>query len=167
MNEQTIEQSLDAVKKDQALSRDDFANLVRAFALQPDKSRFLLTVNSYNEKLAETLLIFRTQIDAVITAGSDLASLTDQLFLHYIINTNGPIVEADGSDVFDVFDAATRYGGLLSIDLIKGTDGGCVMRINEKEILCPAWLAKPGRSAALTLRDVGPVINRARYGRTM
>ncbi|MEO6720333.1 MAG: lipase family protein [Ferruginibacter sp.] len=165
MNQQSIHQSLDALRKDPALSSDDFANIVKAFAFHPDQGRFLLEANSHNEKLAETLLIFRKKLAAAIAEGDDLEPLTDQLFLHYIVNTNGPIPEAEGSDPFDVFDAASRYAGLLSVEVSKGTDGGSILHIDDKDVPCPEWQTVPGLSAALTLRNVGPVINRARYGR--
>ena len=143
----------------------DFANIVLAFALHPHQDRFLLHLNAHNEKLAETLIIFRKKLAAAIAEGNDLSSLIDQLFLHYIVNTKGPIPEAEDSDPLDVFDAASRYAGLFSLELTRGTEGGSILHIDDKNIFCPEWQAEPGLNTALTIRKVATVINRARYGR--
>jgi len=165
LNQENIQQSLAALKNDPALSQKDFANIVRVFAFHPDQGQFLLEINAHNEKLAETLLVFRTKLAAEVSQGRDLETVTDQLFLHYIVNTDGPILESEDSDSFDVFDAATRYAGLLSVDVSKDIDGNSILHIDDKEVLCPGWGMVPGSSAARLLRNVGPVINRARYGR--
>ena len=164
-DQETIQQSLAALESDPALSQKDFANLVRAFAFHPDQGRFLLQTNAHNEKLAETLLVFRKKIAESITQGLDLTPIIDQLFLHYIINTDGPIPESEDSDPFDVFEAASRYAVLLCVGVSKDVDGNSILHIDDKEVLCPQWRMEPGMSAAQLLRDIGPVINRARYGR--
>lgn len=164
-NQEDIQQSLDALKKDPALSQRDFANVVRAFAFHPEQGRFLLETNAANPKLAETLLVFRKKLTEARSKDKDLAPLTDQLFLHYVINTEGPINETEGHDLFDVFDAATRYAALVGVDVSKDAEGYPVLHVDEREVPCPQWQTTPGLSAAWSLRNVGPVINRARYGR--
>lgn len=165
-NQENIEASLAALKQDPAVSQPDFANIVWAFAFHPDQGRFLLETYAQNEKLAETLLIFRKKLVEATTEGKDLKPLTDQLFLHYVINTDGPIQESEGSDPFDVFEAASRYAELLNVGVGKGQDGFPVMLLDEKELPCPEWGTSPGMSAAWSLRNIGPVVNKARYGRT-
>ena len=165
-NQASIEASLAALKKDPALSQADFANVVRAFAFHPDQGRFLLETHAHNEKLAETLLIFRKKLAEATTHGKDLAPLVDQLFLHYVINTEGPIQEAEGSDPFEVFEAATRYAQWLNVGVTKDEAGTSIIHLDGKEVPCPEWGTLPGLSAAWSLRNVGPIINKARYGRT-
>jgi triacylglycerol lipase len=164
-NARDIQQSLDALKQNPALSQKGFANVVQAFAFHPEKGRFLLEVNAINEKLAETLLIFRKTLAETISSGTDLANITDHLFLHYVINTDGPILDSEGSDDFDVYEAACRYAKGLSVAVSKDDNGIAVLHIDGKELPCAEWLTEPGLSAAWSLRSVGPVINKARYGR--
>ncbi|MEO6732121.1 MAG: lipase family protein [Ferruginibacter sp.] len=165
LNQQNIQQSLAALKKDPVLSQSDFANIARIFAFHNDQGRFLVEINAYNKKLAESLLVFRIKLAEEIARGRDLSTMIDQLFLHYVVNTDGPISESEDSDTFDVFDAVTRYAGFLSVGVSKDIDGNAVLHINDKEVLCPEWRMDTGMSAARLLRNVGPVINRARYGR--
>ncbi|MDO9373349.1 MAG: lipase family protein [Ferruginibacter sp.] len=165
MDQEKIQQSLAALKTNPALSQHDFGNIVRAFALHPEQDRFLLETNLYNEKLAETLLVFRKRIAEATRQGKDLTQLIDRLFLHYIVNTTGPILEAEDSDPFDVVEAATRYAGLLNVGMTRDTEGNSILNIDGKDVTCPRWERIPGLSSAYTLRTIGPVINRARYGR--
>lgn len=162
----SIEASLAALKNDPALSKADFANVVKAFAHYPDQGRFLLETNQHNEKLAETLLIFRKKLAEAAAHGKDLDTLAKQLFLHYVINTTGPIQESEGSDPFDVYEAVSHYAELLKVGVSKNADGLPVLRLDEKDLPCPEWGTTPGMSAAWSLRNIGPVINKARYGRT-
>jgi triacylglycerol lipase len=85
--------------------------------------------------------------------------------LHYVVNTDGPIPEQLEEDRFEVFDAATRYAKTLGVGLSKAPDGTSELHLNGKKLPCPAWGTGSEQSAARTLRKVGPVINRARYGR--
>jgi hypothetical protein len=163
--QEDIQQSLATLKNDATLSQKDFANIVTAFAYHPEQGKFLLETNSVNEKLAETLLVFRRKLAEAIKQEKDLAPLIDHIFLHYVINTDGPIIESEGSDPFDVFDALTRYAELIGVGVSKDAEGNSILHIDEKEIVCPQWQTVPGFSAAWSLRDAGPVINRARYGR--
>ncbi len=165
-NQENIEKSLAALKSDPALSQQDFANVVWSFAYHPAQGRFLLETYAHNEKLAETLLVFRKKLSEAVAKEKDLAPMADQLFLHYIINTDGPIQESEDIDPFDVFDAATRYAKLLNVGVSKGADGNANLHLDEKEVPCPEWGTTPGLSAAWSLRNIGPVINKARYGRT-
>ncbi len=165
LDQEDIQQSLTALSTNPALSQKDFANIAKAFAFHPEQGRFLLETNAHNRKLAETLIIFRKQLAEAKTQDRDLAPLVDHMFLHYIVNTDGPVPESEDNDPFDVFDAATRYAGLLSVEISKGIDGISILHIDDKDIPCPEWRIAPGLSAALTLRTIGPVINRARYGR--
>lgn len=164
-NQEDIQTSLAALENDPALSQNDFSNIVRAFAFHPEQSRFLLETNRHNAKLAETLLVFHQLLTEKTAQGEDLSQLTDRLFLHYIVNTDGPIQTAEGSDSLDVFEAATQYAEWLNVGVSKDANGESILHIDDKEVPCPAWGAQPGLSAAWTLRNVGPVINRARYGR--
>ncbi len=164
-NQESIQASLAALEKDPALSQKDFSNIVKAFCFHPEQGRFLLETNRYNPKLAETLLIFRRMLAEATAKGKDLEPVAERLFLHYIVNTNGPIQSTEGSDSLDVFEAATRYAAWLNVGVSKDANGESILQLDDKEIPCPAWGAQPGVSTAWTLRKVGPVINRARYGR--
>ena len=154
-NQASIQASLAALEKDPALSQKDFSNIARAFAFHPDQGRFLLEINAHNKKMAETLLVFRKRLADAIAQGEDLAALMDLVFLHYIINTDGPILESEGSDPFDVFDAATRYAEALLVGLTKDANGGSILHIDDKEFPCPEWGAVPGCSAAYGKRIHG------------
>jgi hypothetical protein len=160
-----MQQSPEALKNDPALSEPDFVIFVKAFAFHPDQGKFLLQTNAHNEKLAETLLVFRKKLSESMAQRLDLDPIIQQMFLHYIINTNGPINESADSDAFDVFEAASRYAGLLSVSVSKDGEGNAILRIDDKDVLCSQWKMEPGVSAARSLRSIGPIINRARYGR--
>ncbi len=162
---ETIQQSLSKLEGQLNLHRSDIHNITWAFTFQPDKNHFLLTVNAANKKLAETLLIFQRKLKEASANSPALATLIDQVFLHYLVNTTGQIPEEEGADPFDVFDAATRYAATLSVGVGKDVDGTSLLQLDGREIPCPAWNAVPGWSAAWSLREVGPVINRVRYGR--
>lgn len=164
-SQENIQQSLVALEKDGALRQNDFFNIVWAFAFHPKQDLFLLEIHAHNNKLAETLIVFRKPLREAVAQRDDLAPIVDQVFLHYIVNTDGPIHEAEGSDSFDVFDAATRYAQSLNVGVSKDANGESILHIDEKEVPCPAWGAVPGYSAAWSLRMVGPVINKVRYGR--
>jgi hypothetical protein len=112
----------------------------------------LLETNAHNKKLAETLLIFCKTLIEATAKSRDLAPVIDHLFLHYIVNTDGPIQESESSDPFDVFDAATRYAGLLSVGVSKDTDGNSILHVDDKEVLCPEWRMAPGFTAAWLLQ---------------
>lgn len=157
--------SFAALSNEAALSQKDFSSVVHAFVTYPDQDQFLLQANAHNEKLAETLLVFRKRLTEASAQDSDPAPLIDQAFLHYIVNTDGPIIESEGSDPFDVFDAATRYARSLNVGVSKDAKGKSILHVDGKEVPCPAWGAVPGQSAAKSLRQVGPVINKVRYGR--
>ena len=163
--QQNIDGSLSRLKEDKPLTKSDFVNISWAFAFHPDQDRFLLETNSSNKKLAESLLIFRKRLNEGKIDEAEIRSIIDQVFLHYVVNTKGKILQWEGEDPFDVFGAATRYAQTLSVGVGRQADGTSLLILNDKEIACPNWGTVDGWSAAWSLRKVGPVINRARYGR--
>lgn len=156
--------SLKKLKDQSILYQSDIKNITRIFIHDHDQSGFLSKDNLPNRQLAETLLIFQQKLNEAKNTEQNLTSLIDQVFLHYVINTDGPISEAAGVDVFDVFDAATSYAATLSIG-VRDSAGNSILEFDGKEIPCPAWKTSDKKSAAKSLREVGPVINRIRYGR--
>lgn len=142
----------------------DIYNIAWGFTFHPSQDQLLLEINAHNPKLAETLLIFRRKLRQM-AATSGLESAIDAVFLHYVVNTDGPIPEQEGEDPFDVFEAAARYANGLCVAVSRGANDVSILNINEKEVPCPELAPLPGWSAAWSLRQVGPVINRARYGR--
>ncbi|MBK8555441.1 MAG: lipase family protein [Lewinellaceae bacterium] len=144
--------------------QQDICNIAWAFTFIPNQDQLLMEIHAHNQKLAESLLIFRKRLlEASVDSGLD--SVIDHLFLHYIINTDGPIPELEDEDSFDVFDAAARYAQTQCVKVDKGQNKGSVLYLNGKKVPGPEWGAVPGSSAAWSLRQVGQVINRARYGR--
>ncbi len=146
------------------LIQRDIFNIAWDLTFHPNQDELLKEIHPHNKKLAETLLIFRKRLREA-AAASGLEPAIDQLCLHYMINTDGAIPELERDDPFDVFEAATRYANALCVDLRKGADNASILRLNEKDVVCPEWGPEPGWSAASSLRQIGPVINRARYGR--
>ena len=162
--QENIQQSLSRLKQSLPLFQQDIINIAWAFAFLPDQNRLLMEIHAHNPKLAESLLIFRRRL-VQASGGQDMEAAIDHLFLHYIINTDGPIPELEEEDSFDVFDAATRYAQTLCVEVSKGQNEDAILHLNGKEVLCAGWGALPGSSAAWSLRRIGPEINRARYGR--
>jgi len=117
--QENIQQSLSRLKQSLPLFQQDIGNIAWAFAFLPNQDQLLMEIHAHNRKLAESLLVFRKKLRQA-SAGPDLESAIDHLFLHYIINTDGPIAELEEEDPFDVFDAATRYAQTLCVDVSKG-----------------------------------------------
>lgn len=159
-----IQRSLAQLKTGEALAKKDFFNVIWGFAFHPEQDRFLLEVNAANPKLAESLLIFRKMLRNTPEHEQNLEASCADIFHHYIINTKGVILEKETDDPFDVFQAATAYAKGLSV-LVDEVDGSSILELDGKKIKCPNWSIVKGWSAAWSLRQVGPVINRVRYGR--
>lgn len=145
------------------LFQQDIFNLGWEFTHTDNPYEWLKEIYAHNQKLAESLLIFRKKLHAA-KVDYALAPVLDILALHYIINTDGPIPEQETDDPFDAFDAAMRYAQSLCVHLQQDEQAEAILRINGKELRY-ASIAAPGVSAAAQLRNVGPVINHARYGR--
>jgi pimeloyl-ACP methyl ester carboxylesterase len=160
-SQEAIQASHANLQSGMPLTRDDFFNIIWAFVHHPDQDRYILETNGFNEKLAETFIIFRKPL----VEADDIKPVIDRAFLHYIVNTPGQIPELEGEDPFNVFEAATQYAHFLSVGVSKADDGTSLLEVDGKKIPCPEWNALPGWSAAWSLRKVGPVINRVRYGR--
>ncbi|MDX2133448.1 MAG: lipase family protein [Saprospiraceae bacterium] len=162
--QESIQQSLLRLKKSLPLFQQDIRHIAWAFAFLPHQDRLLKEIHAHNPKLAESLLIFRKRLrDA--SADAALESVIDHLFLHYVINTDGPIPEQEEEDFFDVFDAAVRYARTLCVGVSKGQHEDAILRLNGKEVVCRGWGPVLGTSAAWSLRQIGKEVNKARYGR--
>lgn len=162
--QENIQQSFAKLQEGAPLFRQDFFNIAREFVFSPDQDVLLMQIHQHNQKLAEALLIFRHLLQEA-AAGAELEAVIDHLLLHYIINTDAPIPELEEEDPFDVFDAVRRYAQTLFVAVNKGPEGESVLHLNGKQEVCPEWTIVLGCSAAWSLRQAGPVINRARYGR--
>lgn len=158
-----IQQSYARLQQELPLFQQDIFNLGWEFTHAVDPYKWLKVIYTHNQKLAESLLIFRKKLQAA-TTNYTLAPVLDLLALHYIINTDGPIPEQEADDPFDAFDAAMRYAQSLCVHLQQDEQAEAILRINGKELRY-GGIAAPGVSAAWALRNVGPVINHARYGR--
>lgn len=159
-----IQRSLSRLKKGLPLFQQDIYNIAWEFTFFPEQYLLLKEIHEHNEKRAESLLIFRKRLLQV--AGSEaLDTVLDQLFLHYIINTNGPIPESEEEDPFDVFDAAVRYAQTLCISVSKEKNKQAFLHMNGKKVQQLKWASRTGQSAAGILRQIGTEINQALYGR--
>jgi pimeloyl-ACP methyl ester carboxylesterase len=158
-----IAKSLNHLKEGRPLPASDISNIVRAFAHSSKPDRFLLETSESNEKLAEALLIFRRKIDKAVNEGDNLEDIARQLFHHYVVNTQGIILEGFGEDEFDIFKASIAYAKTIGVK-VEGDKDNPVLVVDEN-IPCPRWEKSKIWSTAWSLRDVGPFINRARYGR--
>ena len=122
MSEPTVENiqnSFSRLQKGLPLFQQDIFNIAWEFSYLSSQYSFLMEIHSCNQKLAESLLIFRKRLQKAAT-NANLAPVIDNLILHYIINTDGPIPELEDEDPFDVFDAAARYAQTLCIKVRKG-----------------------------------------------
>lgn len=162
---ENLEQSLAKLKEGTPLLRLDLFYIFYLFPYQSKKDQFILQVKSYNEKLGETLIIFRNILIRHIKDQEKIKEVVLNAIHHYIVNTDGVIPEREGVDHFDVFEAATQYAKSIHVGVKKDSNGESLLLVDGKEVACPAWGAVPNWSAAWSLRNVGPVINRVRYGR--
>lgn len=159
---ENIQHSFSRLQKGLPLFQQDIFHIAWEFTYSPAQYALLREIHSFNPKLAESLLLFRKRLQ-LAAVEADLEPALDQLVLHYIINTDGPIPELEDEDPFDVLEAATRYAQSVCVKISKREDAHSILKVNGKEVLCPGW--RPGVSAAEALRQTGPLINRARYGR--
>lgn len=160
-----LEQSLAKLKDGTPLLRLDLFYIFYLFPYQPKKDQFILQVNSSNEKLGETLIIFRHLLIKHVKNQEKIKEVVLNAIHHYIVNTDGIIPEGEGEDHFDVFEAANQYAKSIHVGVKKDSNGDSLLLVDGKEVSCPAWGAVPNWSAAWSLRNVGPIINRVRYGR--
>ena len=158
-----IQQSWNKLQSGLPLFQTDFSHIALGFISQPDPDRFLEQVLERNKKLTETLVIFRKKLAEAAAENQDLKPVIGQAYIHYIINTDSQVLEPADPDPFDVVEAATRYAGLLAVSVIQEADGALFLEVDEKKNPFPE--GTPGLSAAATLRRMGQVINKARYGR--
>lgn len=162
---ENLEQSLTKLKEGTPLQRLDLFYIFYLFPYQSKKDQFILQVNSSNEKLAETLIIFRYLLIKHHKDQEKIKEVVVNAIHHYIVNTDGAIPEAEGEDHFDVFEAANQYAKSIHVGVKKDANGEPLLLVDGKEVSCPAWGVVPNWSAAWSLRNVGPIINRVRYGR--
>ena len=162
---ESLEKSLNNLKEGIPLLRLDLFYIFYFFPYQSKKDQFILQVNSSNEKLAETLIIFRNLLTKHVKDKEKIKEVVLNAIHHYIVNTDGTIPEGEGEDHFDVFEAANQYAKSIHVGVKKDSNGGSLLLVDGKEVSCPEWGVVPNWSAAWSLRNVGPVINRVRYGR--
>lgn len=169
---QEMEESLQAIANRAPVKRRDFNNICWKFIQQQEQLGLLSTLLEDNKEFGETVIIFSKRLGQAADSPSESATLIDHMYRHYVINTKGPIPllsrdvkAADVDDHFDVFAEATAYAKILSVGVEPGAGGTSILVINGRKIPCPSWGVLPGKSAAYSLRQVGPVINKVRYGR--
>lgn len=162
---EAIQQSLTNLRKGLSLPRKDFFNVARFFSFEADQDRFLQETHASNQQLADTLVIFRKKLSEAAANNEDLEPVIDRALLHYIINTDGRVPESEDIDPFDVTEAVIRYAEAINVRVNKKEDGALLIQVDKKEDPFPEWAPTPGWSAARMLRQLGPVINRVRYGR--
>ncbi|MFK7772520.1 MAG: hypothetical protein AB8F94_10280 [Saprospiraceae bacterium] len=163
--QESLNQSLANLKEGIPLQRMDLFYIFYLFPYQSQKDQFILQVKSSNEKLAETLIIFRNLLIKHAKDKDKIKEVVNNAIHHYIVNTDGIIPEGEAEDRFDVFEAANQYAKSIHVILERDSNGDSLLSVDGKKISCPAWGIVPNWSAAWSLRNVGPIINRVRYGR--
>lgn len=150
-----------------------FAHIAESYLAYEDKTAFLGALYAHDAKryapLAETLMLYT---DAMLNA-TDRAYAIRRANQHYYINTDGPIVTWAGADDFDVFAWAGEYAAQfdmhireVTIDDEKGDPRTITeLHFGDKVVPCNEWGTIDGWSGAWSLREVGKLINYARYGR--
>lgn len=154
------------------MKKKDFKTLCRQFLSGENASQFIRELMGSNKYLAETMILFGRRLRQAGGNPQEVDRVIDQMYRHYVINTQGPIpfmardlLASDTDDRFDVLAEATAYAGLLNVGVSKTADGGSLLNINGKQVPFSAVSQLPGVSPAQSLRQVGPVINKVRYGR--
>ena len=165
-----------------------FSEIARAYIAFPRPAFFLQTLTHLEKevdvyeggrvvtrpltfmKLAETLLLHQ-QVFVRHSAAEPGEQAIRRAYLHYIVNTDGPIPLRQAADDFDVFAWAAEYAATFNITLKRSTraDGEpeTLMTVDDPQspVRCKDWARAEGRSSAWALRDVGHLINYRRYGR--
>lgn len=167
-----VETSMTAAASGTGPKKKDFATICYHYLASENSSHLVMNLMASNKYLAETVILFGNRLRKTGGDEGETKRVVDQMYRHYVINTQGPIptldtdvLASDTDDHFDVFAEATEYAKLLSVGVAKAPDSTSLLLVNGQEIPCPSWGVLPGKSAAYSLRKVGPVINRARYGR--
>lgn len=167
-----METSMNAVTSCAGLKKKDFTTICRQYLAGENSSQLVMNLMASNKYLAETVILFGNRLKEAGNDEQEAMRVIEQMYRHYVVNTQGPIptngtdiLASDTEDQFDVFAEATEYAKSLSVGVSKAVDGTSLLIINGKEVPCPSWGILPGRSPAYSLRKVGPVINKARYGR--
>jgi len=167
----SLNSPLNALSNAIAIKRNSFNTISKNFIKAGLSHDYIKDLMSVNQAFGETVIL---HIGLLKDAKNDLQkqeSIINQMYRHYVINTDGPIPEKpeeltaeDEIDHFKVFQEAKKYAGLINVELTKnGNDS--ILHFNEKKIPCPSWGVLPKKTAAYSLRKVGPVINKVRYGR--
>lgn len=159
-----IQQSLSKLQSGSPLLQKDHFNIAWQFTFLPNREKLLHAVYSENEKLGETLLLFKNRLIEAAN-NSRLEEMIKRAFLHYVVNTEGAIATGEEEDFFEVFQAATDYAETLRVKVEKGENEDSILTFNSKKEICPKWGSQKGLSSAKSLREVGPLINEFRYGR--
>lgn len=160
-----IGQSLSAFQNKLPLFQRDIINISWEFAAQPDQAGFLKQAKSLNDKLAETLVIFRRKLTEAVADDAALEQAIGHALLHYVVNTDGQIPEPGPDSPFDVVGAATRYAAFLNVAVNQEEDGSLFLEVDDKKVPFPETDASSDGSSAGPLRRIGQFINRLRYGR--
>ena len=154
------------------VKKHTFGLICRKYIETGSPSQFIKELMSVNEELGETLILFNKPIEEAGNIKKEIDLVIDNMYRHYVINTDGPIPtipsdlsSSDSDDHFDVFKEATEYAKMINVGVSKSDDGTSILHINGKEIPCPSWGVISGKTAAYSLRKVGPIINKVRYGR--
>ncbi|MEM9822453.1 MAG: lipase family protein [Bacteroidota bacterium] len=165
-NTARIEQSFAKLNSGQPLAKQDFLNIAWQFAFHPDQDQALMHMLSLNDQLAQCLLIFQRRLNTAKADEAQLNLISSQLYYHYIVNTQGFIHdwEDDDPDDYNVLEAVTEYAQLLCVK-VKEVKDIPILVFNDEEKPCSKWGRVEGWSLAWSLRNVGKVVNRVRYGR--
>lgn len=167
-----METSLNAITSGAGVKKKDFKTVCQQYLAGENPTQLVMNLMASNKYLAETIILFSKRLRESGGNEEESMGVIDQMYRHYVVNTQGPIptydtdvLASDTDDQFDVFAEATAYAELLSVGVSKSEDGTSLLDINGKQIPCPSWGVLPGWSPAYSLRKVGPVINKVRYGR--
>ena len=167
-----LETSLNVITSGAGVKKKDFTTVCQQYLAEEDSSQLVMTLMASNKYLAETIILFSRCLRETGENEEERKQVINEMYRHYVINTKGPIpikntdvLATEVEDQFNVFKEATAYAEMLSVGVSEADDGTSILSINGKEIPCPSWGVLPKRSAAYSLRKVGPVINKVRYGR--
>lgn len=158
----SITTSLAALEND-VLKPLHIATLTRAFAYSKSAAQdvLIVTIDSKNKALAETLLIFRNRLDQARADEKKMQQMVEVVFMHFITNTEGGISLKGNSNATELYEVLKRYAQSLGLELISDGNGQSIFKIAAKTVVC--------RNCNLTnfnsLRDAGITVNRMRYGR--
>lgn len=137
----------------------DFQAIVRAYSEDKNPVKFLADTHIFNDKLAETMLIYGPPMRA------DKARGTKAAYTHYVVNSSAALPDGENQLPGGVFQWAANYAASLGLEAKIKNGETVLIKKGYVERPCGQWVEGAGQPVSQVLRNAGIEVNKFRYGR--